>query len=342
MNIHRKNQCENPGFRRGGIRVGTWAMSVPSILHPQGMFDLVPVSVPTPSNPRARSIARTPGFTLIELLVVVAVIVMMMTLAIPAFDAMRGGTDFASEVYDINGALEQARAYAMANNTFVLVGIEEVSASQSSSVSAQASGTGTVAVAVVASKDGTRPYQYLIDNSRSNNTPNLAAPGTASITGSGNNYVAVTKLTNFSNIHIVDLQGFGPQAGPTPPSTGNMARPAVSQYYDVADSIDCVSAISFGWPLGTEINGTPAPQYSFAQQAGSGVVIEYDPEGSARIITTSGPGGSPLLDAIPAEIDIGFEPCRGAAATIPISGMNGEIAAIQIDGMSGSVHIYRP
>ena len=298
-----------------------------------------------PASGRSRANGRRTAFsafTLVELLVVVGVIVIMMTLAVPAFNSIRGGTDFASEVYDIAGTLDQARAFAMANNTYVLVGIMEANGGLGTNATPQLSGTGRVAIAIIASKDGTRPYQYLIDNSRSNNTPNLAAPGSASITGSGNNYVAVTKLTNFSNIHIVDLQGFGPQAGPTPPSTGNMARPAVSQYYDVADSIDCVSAISFGWPLGTEINGTPAPQYSFAQQAGSGVVIEYDPEGSARIITTSGPGGSPLLDAIPAEIDIGFEPCRGAAATIPISGMNGEIAAIQIDGMSGSVHIYRP
>jgi prepilin-type N-terminal cleavage/methylation domain-containing protein len=68
------------------------------------------------------------GFTLVELLVVVAVMVVMMRLAIPAFNAIRGGTDFTSEVYDIAGTFEQARSYAMANNTYVLAGIFEAPA----------------------------------------------------------------------------------------------------------------------------------------------------------------------------------------------------------------------
>src|ERR1700678_672955 len=91
---------------------------------------------------RLRMIQRRAAFTLVELLVVVGVIVLMMTLAIPAFNAIRGGTDFTSQVYDISGTLEQARAYAMANNTFVLVGIAEVSAQQSTSANPQVSGTG--------------------------------------------------------------------------------------------------------------------------------------------------------------------------------------------------------
>lgn len=316
MNIHRKNQCEYPGFRRGGIRLGTWAMSVPSILHPQGMFDLVPVPVPTPSNPRARSIARTPGFTLIELLVVVAVIVMMMTLAIPAFDAMRGGTDFASEVYDINGALEQARAYAMANNTFVLVGIEEVSASQSSSVSAQASGTGTVAVAVVASKDGTRPYQSMI------NGGNFGTWSTSY--NSGAPFSAVTKLFTFHNIHLVDLQSGAPPV----PSSGNMARTAVSPYYDIPNTAECVSATPFAWPLGVALSSSA--QYTFNQ------VIEFDPQGAARIISNTN------LDAVPYCIEIGLQPAHGLSATAPLNETSGQMAAIQIDGMSGATRIYRP
>src|SRR5579871_2836352 len=66
---------------------------------------------------------RPAGFTLTELLVVVAIILMMMSVAIPAFNAIRGGTDFTSVVYDVAGILDQSRAYAMANNTYVLVGI---------------------------------------------------------------------------------------------------------------------------------------------------------------------------------------------------------------------------
>ena len=105
---------------------------------------------------------RPSGFTLVELLVVVAIIVVMTTLAIPAFNAIRGGTDFTSEVYNIAGTYDQARAYAVANNTYVLAGIAEVSSALDSSVTPQVTGTGRVAMAVIASKTGTRPYQSLL------------------------------------------------------------------------------------------------------------------------------------------------------------------------------------
>jgi len=122
----------------------------------------------------------------------------------------------------------------------------------------------------------------------------------------------------------------------------------VPPYFDVANS-QCVSSTPFGWPLGTQVNGTPASQYPFGAQGastGANTVIEFDPEGSARIITSGGPGGSgssnPVLDALPQEIEIGLEPARGSYAVVPVSGETGQIAAIQIDGMSGSVHTYRP
>ena len=44
-----------------------------------------------------------------------------------ALHTIRGGTDFTSEVYEIAGLFDQARAYATANNTYVLAGIDEVS-----------------------------------------------------------------------------------------------------------------------------------------------------------------------------------------------------------------------
>jgi type II secretory pathway pseudopilin PulG len=270
------------------------------------------------------------------LLVVVGVIVLMMSLAIPAFNSIRGGTDFTSAVYDISGVLDQARAYAMANNTFALAGIMEVNSSKGTNANPQVSGTGRIAMVVIASKDGTRPYQSLLDNSHNGNSPNLLAPG-ANVTGSGAAFAPVTKLYTFSNVHIVDLQGDSPQL----PSEGNMVRPSVSQYYDIGNTTQCVSAIPFGWPLGTAINGSPIPQYAFAAAAGQGVVIEFDPEGSARIITAQGSNG-PLLDAIPQQIEIGIEPCRGNTVPTLTSEKAGQMAAIQIDGISGAVSIYRP
>jgi prepilin-type N-terminal cleavage/methylation domain-containing protein len=283
---------------------------------------------------RHGALAR-PGFTLIELLVVVAVIVLMTSLAIPAFDAIRGGTDFTSEVYEIAGLFDQARAYATANNTYVLAGIKEVSAAQDTSANPQVTGTGRVAVAVVAAKSGARPYQYYFSN------PNAPLTWTTSGYGSGSAYVAVTNLMPFQNIHLVDLQYNGTSALMVPAS-GSMGRPALisyssSGYYFDLSNANGASSMGFGWPLGSQIRpgGSPAPQYTFAK------VVEFDPQGSARIFSSANPSSYP--DAITPYIEIGLQPSQGgAAAGVSQSGNAGQIAAIQINGITGAVHIYRP
>jgi prepilin-type N-terminal cleavage/methylation domain-containing protein len=268
------------------------------------------------------------AFTLIELLVVVAVIVIMMRLAIPAFNAISGSGNFGSEIYNIAGTLEQARAYAMGNNTYVLAGIVEVSAAQDTSASPAVSGTGRVVMAVVASRDGTRPYQTLI------NMAQLTKWYTGGGYGTGGAFVPVTKAMPFQNIHLVDLQS----GGSTPPASGNMARPTVSPYYDIANA-SCTTQAEFGWPLGTKIfNGNPAPQYIFYRLNNFvGTVIEFDPQGSARIFNST------YQAAIPQLIEIGLQPSQGTSAAGPPANQNaGQLAAIQIDGMSGATRIYRP
>jgi hypothetical protein len=138
-------------------------------------------------------------------------------------------------------------------------------------------------------------------------------------------------------MHMVDLQNESLQI----PTSGGMARPSLtgseestsqSQYYDIPNGF-CASAVTFGWPVGTGIGGTPAPQYTFTK------VVEFDPQGSARIIV--GPPAN-YLDAIPHYIEIGLQPANGTSVAPVVSGATGQIAAIQIDGMSGATRIYRP
>src|SRR5438477_7213222 len=86
------------------------------------------------------------GFTLLELLIVIGIIGLLLVLIAPAFTTIKGGSDVTSAAYTIQGALDTARAYAKANNTYAWLGF---SGSIGSNV------TGSIALSVVASKDGT-------------------------------------------------------------------------------------------------------------------------------------------------------------------------------------------
>lgn len=249
-----------------------------------------------------------------------AIIVAMMGLMVPAFNTIRGGNDFTSELYDISGTLDQARAYAMSNNTYVLVGFMEAPSGLSTSAT-QVSGTGRLTMAVVASKDGTRPYQKEIDKA---DFSGWTTDYNAAITSNGGFFTAVTKLTQFQNIHMVDLQS--PSA--PPPAPYNMARYTVSQIDDIPNAAS-ISATPFAWPLTASL--TSSPQITFSK------VIEFNPQGTARIISKA------FRDAIPQYIEIGLQPSHATIAQGPPPDQkSGQIAAIQIDGMSGASRIYRP
>jgi len=247
---------------------------------------------------------------LVELLVVVSVMVLMMSLAIPAFRSMGDSGNFASSAYNIAGTLMQGRAYAMANNTYVLAGIMEVNGLQSSTANPQASGTGRVVIGLAAAEAGTRPY-----------TASTLAAWLAS-TGTGSSLMAVTKLAIFNNLDLVDLQN----GTSTPPTSGNMYRPPVASADNVSN-VNSAACASFAWPLGTS-----SPQYVFSK------VIEFNPQGSARMIHSVTD-----LDSIPSEIEIGIQPAHGTFAHPPPADQaHAEVAAIQIDGITGAVHLYQP
>ena len=61
------------------------------------------------------------GFTLLELLIVVGIIGLLLVLIAPAFTTIKGSTDVTSAAYTIKGALDTARTYAKANNTYTWV-----------------------------------------------------------------------------------------------------------------------------------------------------------------------------------------------------------------------------
>src|SRR5207253_10024221 len=117
---------------------------------------------------RRASCSPPRSFTLLELALVTGIIVIVVAFIAPAFTGIKGGHDVSKAAYEIVGALEQARAYAMRNNTYVFVGLTEVDDSLDTSVTPQVTTTtnpyGRVALAAVASKDGTRHFQYATAN----------------------------------------------------------------------------------------------------------------------------------------------------------------------------------
>ena len=62
------------------------------------------------------------AFTLLELLIVIGIIAVLLVLLAPAFTTIKSGSDVTSAAYTIKGALDTARTYAKANNTYTWVG----------------------------------------------------------------------------------------------------------------------------------------------------------------------------------------------------------------------------
>jgi len=84
------------------------------------------------------------AFSLLELLVVIAIIAALSALALPAFNSIRGAGGLTKTGSDMAGILEQARTYAMSQNTYVWVGF----------AATNNLGNDTLVVGVVASKTG--------------------------------------------------------------------------------------------------------------------------------------------------------------------------------------------
>ena len=249
-----------------------------------------------------RSATRS-AFTLIELVVVIGIIVVLTVLVAPAFTNIKRATDITSAAYTIKGVLEQARNYALTNNTYAWVGFFEEDGSIASNSPATA-GMGRVVISAVASKDGTIAYKQPVVSPV---TPMDSA-----------RLVRVTKLLRLDNVHLRTFpngSGSGSDTFPTrPPIPGNLADNA-----KIGDTSPPDSLRPFQYPI--EGSSTPA-QYTFSK------VIEFSPRGECRVNNNN--------YTVRPVIEVGFQPVRGAVLD------NSKNCAVQLTGFGGNIKIYQP
>jgi len=93
------------------------------------------------------------AFTLVEMLVVLLIIAILVALGAPIISSLSNANHITRNAFQLTGALEQARSYATANNTYAWVGIFEEDADLRG-----VAGTGRVILSIVASTDGSRVY----------------------------------------------------------------------------------------------------------------------------------------------------------------------------------------
>ncbi|MDD5349045.1 MAG: prepilin-type N-terminal cleavage/methylation domain-containing protein [Chthoniobacteraceae bacterium] len=269
------------------------------------------------SRSRALQGART-GFTLIELLVVAAIIVILLALAVPALSTKKAA-DLSNATYEIQGALEMARSYAVANHTYTWVGFFEEDASKPSAQPA-ASGIGRVVIVTVASRDGTSIF-----NEAAAETTGTSLPSVQPLRGSG--LVQVGKPIKLENIHIC-----------TPRNTSAAFTNRPGNLLEAKDRVGLSNGgdpllFTFQYPL-----NSPSAQYTFGIRpapvknglaAPSGIVM-FNPQGEA--ISDTGP-----VPGVATCKEIAIQTTHGTA---PDPGTNA--AAIDINGLTGQATIYRP
>ncbi|SDU17944.1 hypothetical protein SAMN05444156_2440 [Verrucomicrobium sp. GAS474] len=235
-------------------------------------------------------------------MVVLAIMTVLFVLVAPVITSLSGNVTAASVA--IQGAFEQARTYAVANNTYTWVGIFEEDGTKPSSRNSAQPGAGRIVICVVASKDGTSIYSKAnAENQEAQTLPSASL-------------IQIGKLIKLENVHVVDAsaQAVGKRA----------AR--IIQQGDLIGLASGVSLFSFGYPL------SGSTLYTFGGSAGAGAngIVQFNPQGEA--ISNVGSLANPSVNL---EIAV-----RAAHGTHADNAAN--LIALDVSGLTGQTTLYRP
>ena len=192
------------------------------------------------------------GYTLIELLIVLTIGLLLTNLALTSVASLTDSGNFSSSISTVAETLNKARALAMAQNSFVFVGIGEVDGSVPTTAP-QVNGIGRVIVSVVLSADGSPIYDPVSQTGWLANTTTL---------------VQINKPMLLDNMHLALVGN----------TSGNLARP-------VADALiptTLPTPFPFNYPL-----NTGSSHYSFASSPAT--VIKFSPQGGATLSLSANP-----------------------------------------------------
>jgi prepilin-type N-terminal cleavage/methylation domain-containing protein len=263
---------------------------------------------------------RRCAFTLLELVIVAAIIGILLVLVIPAFTGIKSATDTTTAAYTIKDALEQARSYAIANNTYVWVGFFEDDPTLISPSQPAAEGIGRAAISTVASTDGTRIYTFINSAAKTNSTlPNPLD----STTWGGGRLVQVGKITKLQGIHMIDaaanslLQNAGL---PAVIQDSQIGHPNFKSHPVPPGNATAVNPTTFGYPIGSS-----NPTYRFVK------IVEFNPRGEAMKIVSDIAGPVDLMA-------VGLQPTHGNVA----DSSSKNLVGLTISGLTGATRVYRP